>query len=121
MSSLREQLNKKRETLPSHQSSIHVRASLLFEKKDAAKIDLHSLYHLSLSGLEQLKKIDARFKAFEVTLFSPASREVSRELQTKEVNRRLDESIDALLQLLSPYFMHKSAHKVLEYMIRKYR
>lgn len=120
MSSLKSQLEKKREAFPSQQTSIHVRASLLFEKKDAAKIDLHSLYHLSLSGLEQLKKFDSRFKAFELTLFSPASKEVSRELQTKEVNKRLDESIEAFLLLLSPFFLHKSAHKVIEYLIRKY-
>lgn len=122
MSSLKDQLNRRKEKLGlSQHTSIHVRPSLLFDAKDAAKIDIHSLYHLSLSGLTELKKEDPRFKSFETTLFSPSSKEVSRELQTKEVNKRLDESIETFLHLLSPFFLKKSAHKVLEYLIRRYR
>jgi len=49
--------------------SIHVKASLLFDKKDAAKIELDAVYQLALGGLEVLKKNEPRLKPFEATLF----------------------------------------------------
>lgn len=101
--------------------SIHVKASILFDKKDAAKIDLDSVYQLALGGLEVLKKQEPRLKPFEATLFSPATKEFSRELQQKETNDRLDESINTVLSLLAPFFLEKHAQKVLEYLIRRYR
>ena len=101
--------------------SIHVKASLLFHKKDAAKIELDAVYQLALGGLEVLKKNEPRLKPFEATLFSPSAKEVSRELQTKEANARLDESVNTFLSLLAPFYLEKATHKVLEYLIRRYR
>jgi len=141
MSSLTEQLNKRRASEGAAGfRSVHVRPSLLFDHKQAATIELAHIHLLALSGLEQLHKVDPRVKAFEQTLFSPAStvrpfgfalcrflysndytlQEINRETQTPEVNKRLDESIESFLQLLSPYFMLKASHKVFEYLIRRY-
>ena len=94
---------------------------MLFDKKDAAKIELDAVYQLALGGLEVLKKNEPRLKPFEATLFSPSAKEMSRELQTKEANARLDESINTFLSLLAPFFLEKHTHKVLEYLIRRYR
>lgn len=123
MSSLLDQLRKRQnETVQSAGvQSIHVKASLLFDKKDAAKIELDAVYQLALGGLEMLKKLEPRLKPFEATLFSPSTKELSRELQSKEANDRLDESINTFLSLLAPFFLEKHAHKVLEYLIRRYR
>lgn len=120
--SLLEQLRKRQSEVVTSSAiqSIHVKASLLFDKKDAAKIELDAVYQLALSGLEVLKKLEPRLKPFEATLFSPSAKELSRELQTKEANERLDESINTFLALLAPYFLEKHAHKVLEYLIRRY-
>lgn len=122
--SLLEQLKKRQIEIGSVTSgiqTIHVKASLLFDQKDAAKIELDALYQLALGGLEQLRKIEPRLKPFEATLFSFSGKEISRELQTKDVNARLDESINIFLSLLSPHFLLKPSHKVLEYLIRRYR
>ena len=120
MSSLLEQLRKRRLS-ETQERSLHVRPSLLFDGKEAARIELTALHLLALDGLEQLKKLDPRIRSFQKTLFSEASKEFTRELQTKEVNQKLDESLRNFLVLLSPFFMLKGAHKVLEYLIRQYK
>jgi len=121
--SLLEQLRKRQNEAVTSVAvqSIHVKASLLFDKKDAAKIEMDAIYQLALGGLEVLKKHEPRLKPFEATLFSPSAKDVSRELQAKEANLRLDESINAFLSLIAPFFLEKHTHKVLEYLIRRYR
>lgn len=44
-----------------------------------------------------------------------------RDLQTKESNDRIDQSISAFLALLSPHFSSREAHFCLEYLIRHYK
>ena len=121
--SLLEQLRKRQAEVVTSTAvqSIHVKASFLFDKKDAAKIELDAVYQLALGGLEVLKKHDPRVRPFEATLFSPSGKEVSRELQTKEANARLDESVNTFIALIAPFFMEKHTHYVLEYLIRRYR
>lgn len=121
--SLLEQLRKRQnETVLSPAlQSIHTKASLLFDKKDAAKIEIDAVYQLALGGLEVLKKHEPRLKPFEAVLFSSSAKEMTRETQSKEVNSRLDESINSFLSLLSPFYLEKHTHKVLEYLIRRYR
>jgi U3 small nucleolar RNA-associated protein 10 len=120
MSGLLEQLRKRKNEEVTPYRSLHVRPSLMFEFKEAAKIDLNAIYLLAVNGLEQLATQEPRVKAFQETLFAAGSKEINRELQTAEVNKRLDESIEAFLALLSPYFLLKATHKVLEYLIRRY-
>jgi U3 small nucleolar RNA-associated protein 10 len=122
MSDLLDQLRKrKQQEGGAGFKSIHVRPSLLFEYKEAAKIELTAIHLLAINGFEQLVKQEPRIKPFEQTLFAPASKEITRESQTADVNKRLDESIESLLGLLSPYFLLKATHKCLEFLIRRYK
>ena len=120
MSELRTQLEKRKDKVLDPSSS-HKRASLLFAKKDAQNIELQALHTLAMSGVDQLKKQEPRIKPFEATLFSEASQELVREQQSAEANKRLDESLETLFAVLAPHFLLKSTHKMLEYLIRKYR
>jgi U3 small nucleolar RNA-associated protein 10 len=122
-SELRQQLRKRKDVvIGSTQRSLHVRPSFMFDGHEAARIDQSTLHLLALSGLEKLKKLEPRFRAFETTLFAaPDSSQLDRTSLTKELNARLNESIDAFLLLLSPYFLLKAAHKTLEYLIRRFR
>lgn len=65
--------------------------------------------------------MDGRFSPFASTLLNESSKSFERNLQTKEVNENLDKSIHSLLRLLSNYFLLKPTHKILEYLLRRYR
>ena len=99
----------------------HSYVSLLFERQQASLLSSESLWNLAVEGLQDLIKLDARFQQYEQTLFSFASKDINRDLQTRSENAQLDISVNSYLQLLSPYFMLRPAHKTLEYLIRKYR
>ncbi|KAG2467221.1 HEAT1 protein, partial [Polypterus senegalus] len=121
MTSLAHQL--KRLALPQNDSTLLCRkeiASLLFYPKQAASIDRDTFYALGCTGLEELIGIENAFEQFEETLFSQASKSLERSVQSKEVNKQLDEQISLFLTLLSPYFMLKPAHKCLEWLINRF-
>ncbi|CAI7793272.1 unnamed protein product [Closterium sp. NIES-54] len=73
------------------------------------------------AGLAELVAMDARFKPFLTTLFSPASLQTDRDDEPPDVVAALDRSIDAFLMLLSDALLLPASHKPLEYLIRKYR
>ncbi len=73
------------------------------------------------AGLEDLCKQEPRFAAFRESLFSQASVALNRDLQTREVNDKIDVTVDSLLLLLSDHFLSPAAFKVLEYLIRRYK
>ena len=73
-----------------------------------------------MSGLEELSNIDSAFNNYEDTLFNASSQNWERAIQTKEVNEKLDETIGKFLVHLSPYFLLKSAHKALEWLIYRW-
>ncbi|XP_053709149.1 HEAT repeat-containing protein 1 isoform X2 [Synchiropus splendidus] len=121
MTSLAQQL--KRLALP--QSDPHLLtkrqvASLLFDLKDAAEIDLETFHALGCSGLEQLLGIEPLFLEFTNTLFSSASMTLERSVQSKEVNKKLDSDISLFLTRLSPYFLLKPAHKCIEWLVQRF-
>jgi U3 small nucleolar RNA-associated protein 10 len=95
--------------------------SVLFDTKDAARVDLDTCYNLGLNGLLELAKLDKRLEAFEQSLFSRASMDLVRELQPQDFNVALDKNINALLQALGPHFLQRPCQKVLEYLVRRYR
>lgn len=99
----------------------HTYVSFLFERQQASLISTDTIWNLANEGLQELIKLDSRFSPFEHTLFSFSSKQLVRDLQTRDENQKLDVSIGSFLQLLSPYFMQKSAHKVIEYLLRRYR
>lgn len=97
------------------------KASLLFEDKDAADIDNETLFSMGVNGLEELKVIEPAFSTFDNSLFGDNCKSLERTLQSKEVNEKLDKLICKFLQYLSPYFLLKPAHKVLEWLIRRFQ
>ncbi|CAI5464824.1 unnamed protein product [Closterium sp. Yama58-4] len=122
-----------------------IRPSLIFEAKEAADVDAETILHMAQAapyssiaplsftrcaqpvspcaraGLAELVAMDARFKPFLTTLFSPASLQTDRDDEPPDVVAALDRSIDAFLMLLSDALLLPPSHKALEYLIRKYR
>ncbi|XP_052098508.1 HEAT repeat-containing protein 1-like [Mytilus californianus] len=94
--------------------------SLLFDPKEAAGLDKETFFGLGTNGLEELETIDESFEEFEENLFANSSLSFERSIQTKEVNDKLDETIDRFLYRLSPYCLLKPAHKALEWLIYRY-
>lgn len=97
------------------------RASLLFDPKEAADKDRETIYEIGLSGLEELILLNPAFTEFEATLFDHTSRDFQRAIETSEVNERLNKTIGKFMLQLSPYFLLQSAHKALEWLIRRYQ
>ncbi|XP_030412821.1 HEAT repeat-containing protein 1 isoform X4 [Gopherus evgoodei] len=121
MTSLAHQL--KRLALPQNDPSLLSRseaASLLFDCKEAANIDRDTFFAIGCTGLEELMGIDPSFEMFHSALFSLTSKGLERSVQTKAVNKQLDENISSFLIHLSPYFMLKPAQKCLEWLIHRF-
>ncbi|CAI5465431.1 unnamed protein product [Closterium sp. Yama58-4] len=108
-------------TKSSGKRGAHIRPSLIFEAKEAADVDAETILHMAQAGLAELVAMDARFKPFLSTLFSPASLHTDRDDEPPDVVAALDRSIDAFLMLLSDALLLPASHKALEYLIRKYR
>jgi len=106
---------------PHDKQGVPRKPSLLFDKRKGESLDLETIFNIGVNGLLELRKHDERFGQFEDTLFSSTAKSLVREMQTKEVNEKLDVSILAFLRLLSPYLLLKPAHKVLEWLIRRFR
>ncbi|XP_008057279.1 HEAT repeat-containing protein 1 [Carlito syrichta] len=121
MTSLAQQLQ--RLALPQSDPSLLSRdevASLLFDPKEAATLDRDTAFALGCTGLEELLGIDPSFERFEAPLFSQLAKTLERSVQTKAVNKQLDENISLFLIHLSPYFLLKPAQKCLEWLIRRF-
>ncbi|XP_060600074.1 HEAT repeat-containing protein 1-like [Ruditapes philippinarum] len=96
------------------------KASLLFDPKEAASIDRETFYALGLNGLEELETIDEDFSEFETSLFGDSSLMFERSVQTKEINAKLDKTIQKFLIHVSPYCLLKPAHKAIEWLIHRF-
>ena len=97
------------------------RASLLFDRKEAADMDVETFFSLGRNGLEELIRIDPTFSQFEATLFQESCKEFERSVQTADVLEELDKNISVFLRRLSPYFLLKPTQKCLEWLIHAYR
>ncbi|TRY66425.1 hypothetical protein DNTS_028326 [Danionella cerebrum] len=121
MTSLAHQL--KRLALPQNDPNLLSRrevVSVLFDPKEAAGMDRSTFYALGCTGLEELLGIESAFFEFQKTLFSQASLTLERSVQSKEVNKKLDQSISLFLTRLSPYFLLKPALKCIEWLIHRF-
>lgn len=121
MTSLAQQLQ--RLALPQSDPSLLSRdevASLLFDPKEAATVDRDTAFAIGCTGLEELLGIDPSFEQFEAPLFSQLAKTLERSVQTKTVNKQLDENISLFLIHLSPYFLLKPAQKCLEWLIHRF-
>lgn len=72
------------------------------------------------NGLEELLGIEPAFEEFLDTLFSNASMNLERSVQSKEVNKKLDRDIDLFLTRLSPYLLLKPSLKCIEWLLHRY-
>ncbi|KAJ3184550.1 HEAT repeat-containing protein 1 [Geranomyces variabilis] len=97
------------------------KASLLFTAKQAADIDIDSLFAIGRTALAELATHNPAFADFDQTLFSESFKSFDRTLQTKEDNAKLDQSIARFLRLLSPHFLLQSCFKALEWLLRRFR
>ncbi|KAJ3173673.1 HEAT repeat-containing protein 1 [Geranomyces variabilis] len=97
------------------------RASLLFNAKQAADIDIDSLFAIGRTALADLATHNPAFADFDQTLFSESFKSFDRTLQTKEDNAKLDQSIARFLRLLSPHFLLQSCFRALEWLLRRFR
>lgn len=98
------------------------RVSFLYDPKEASALDSESLHCLAINGLDQLKLIDSQtFSIYEETLFNQNSIGFERAVQTKDINENLNSEIKKFMLQLSPYFLLKPAHKVLEWLVFKYQ
>lgn len=102
-------------------TSRKIRASIIFTPSQAADVDLRTIYDLCDAGLGELADIDGRFEPYRHTLFSVETLKLDRELQSRELNDKLNRSIGTFIRVLSNYILLKPAHQVLEYLIRRYK
>jgi len=97
------------------------RASLFLSATDAAGIDFHEVHEACMNGIATLAQYEPRFNTWNGTLLHPSSINTQRELLTKEENKTLNKQIHALLRLIGLFASEPAAHKVLEYLLQRYR
>ncbi|XP_076648122.1 HEAT repeat containing 1 homolog l(2)k09022 [Halictus rubicundus] len=119
--SLAEQLKKLRTPQTNILLQDRKRLSLLFDPKEAANLDRETALNIGQNGLQELIKLSDLFLEFERTLFAQSSLSLERSVQDIKVNKKLDGEIERFLILLSPYFLLNNAHKVLEWLIYRFR
>ncbi|KAJ2829921.1 snoRNA-binding rRNA-processing protein utp10, partial [Coemansia furcata] len=122
-SSLASQLYKMRtlDRAMGNERAHNVRASFLFDGRQAADLDTQTIFDIGRDGLQELRQMNQRFDAYTDTLFSEAIKDMDRVLQTKEENAKLDESIRSFLFQLAPHFLTKPAGKAIEWLVRRFR
>lgn len=95
--------------------------SFLFNAKEARGVELGVACALGENGLAQLVQAHSPTAAAFAPLFGPRSASVQRELQTAEANADLDARLGACLRHLGPFLQQTCAHKMLEWLVRRYR
>lgn len=95
--------------------------SLFFDKKEAGSIDLNIVFDAAVNGLTVLMQYDSRLGTYLSTLLHPSSQQVQRELKTKDENSILDKELEELFRILTLFSGNENCHKILEYLIRRYR
>lgn len=97
--------------------------SLLFDLKDAGKIDRDTIFMIGINGLEELRRIDHTFLSFYSDVFQEdfANAHIYRDNLTKPQIAALESELNKVIHVLAPHFMEQSCHKVLELLIRFYK
>ena len=76
-------------------------------------------FSVGINGLEELETIDPSFAEFESALFGDSSITFERSVKSKDVNDKLDETIQKFLIKVSPFCLLKPAHKAIEWLIHR--
>lgn len=120
MTSLSRQLETLRTCTAKQLTVERTNASLLFEKKEAAKLDRETVHKIGISGLNELRKLDSIFESSE-ELFDETNLNIQRTLLSKEENEVLNGKLNRLLLLLSPYMQHFACQQALELLVFRYQ
>lgn len=121
MTSLAEQLQRLVTPATSTYVESKKRYSILYDSKEAALIDLQTIFDLSKSALEELISKDSAFRQFQYTLFDESTINLERSVETGAVNETLNKNIKKFLFHLSPHFLVRESHQCLEWLIRRHR
>ncbi|XP_055858614.1 HEAT repeat-containing protein 1 homolog [Episyrphus balteatus] len=120
MTSLSQQLRRLAVPQTSNLVDLKKRPSILFEPDVAATKDKKTIYDLGCQGISELIALNSAFKQFEDTLFEQTSLNVERAVEDPAFNVKLNRNIKKFFHHLSPYFMLRSSHLCLEWLIRRY-
>lgn len=98
------------------------RHSFLYSRSEAAGIGCDTHYSIALDGLSGLIELDPGLEQYRSSLLSESSKSFERGVRGQEENETLDQELECLLlRLITPFFIRVDSHKVLEYLIYKYR
>ncbi|KAF4320942.1 hypothetical protein BBO99_00000729 [Phytophthora kernoviae] len=99
--------------------------TFLYDQREAVRLDDETIYNLAWNGLLELKQLDARFEELDAdegvtALFSRQRIHFHRSQMTKQDEPELNAALEKILDALSAYFLLGAAHKVLEFLVRRY-
>ncbi|KAG7401521.1 HEAT repeat-containing protein 1 [Phytophthora boehmeriae] len=99
--------------------------TFLYDQQEAVRLDDETIYNLAWNGLLELKQLDARFEDLDAdsgvqALFSRQRIHFHRSQTTKQDEPELNAALGRILDALSAYFLLGAAHKVLEFLVRRY-
>ena len=102
------------------QKAAHAK-SLIFPPREAVSQNFQSLYNECRKEYDELCRIDARFLAFNSTLFSEQSRDEDRTQLTAAENAELDKRTEAFLRLVCGRLHIRPAIYSVEWLVRRFR
>lgn len=98
--------------------------SFLYDSREAARIDNETVYNLAWNGLLELQQIDAelasRLQIVQPVLFNRSRINFHRAHNNKAEELELNDALKTVLEALSAHFLSGAAHKVLEFLVRRY-
>ena len=121
---LTQQLDKHRRDVATVENREARVSSLLFDPKQAAKWDPSQMLDLGLNGFSALCSQKPGLRKYQDALFSNAIGSDSRKerhMLGKAENEALDEALNGLIRAMGGLLLDPNAHKVLEYLIRRFR
>ena len=72
-----------------------------------------------MAGFKELLKLDSRFAKYNI-LFDAKSINLNRHMLDSPMNKKLNETLEGFLLLLSVYLLHESAKHVLEWLLQRF-
>lgn len=115
-------LAKQLQQLQTEQNRGKARASLLFHGREAADYDHATIFGIATNGFAELLQLaPAAFQPFADNIFSEAWIDLDRELKPADVNAEITALIGGFCRALCPYLPLRSAHKCLEWLIRRFK
>ncbi|KAI0977876.1 hypothetical protein GJ496_001891 [Pomphorhynchus laevis] len=125
MSTLKEQLNRlSLKHVKQSLEEVKTRPSFLYEPKEAAELDSETLYYAAINAIKDLCQRNSNLSdmlSTENVLFNETSLHLNRLMLNAAKNDLLNEQIKTVLIRLSPFFMFKSSHIIIEWLIYKFQ